>query len=209
MRRLSLPLVVAACVALAALLTWLVLSSAGFGDRATRADAGSARAETAARALPPFTRLDVSGMAEVVLVQGAAESVALAALLTWLVLSSAGFGDRATRADAGPARADPATRALPPFTRLDVSGMAEVVLVQGAAESVAVAAGGRKAAPVEAQVRGDTLYLTAIDDSRWWDRLFGSGGVRAAHVVVNFRELAQVDAAGTVSSPPARCGRRP
>ena len=126
-----------------------------------------------------------------------AACVALAALLTWLVLSSAGFGDRATRADAGPARADPATRALPPFTRLDVSGMAEVVLVQGAAESVAVAAGGRKAAPVEAQVRGDTLYLTAIDDSRWWDRLFGSG-VRPAHVVVNVRELAQVDAAGTV-----------
>ena len=127
-----------------------------------------------------------------------AACVALAALLTWLALSSAGFGDRATRAGAGSTRAEPAVRALPPFTRLDVSGTAEVVLVQGAAESVAVAAGGRKAVPVEAQVRGDTLYVTAIDDSRWWDRLFGSGSARAAHVVVNFRELAQVDAAGTV-----------
>ncbi len=126
-----------------------------------------------------------------------AACVALAALLTWLVLSSANFGGRASRAEAGPARGEATVRTLPPFTRLDVSGMAEVVLVQGPAESVGIAAGGRKARPVEVEVRGDTLYVTATDDTRWWDHLFGGGG-RPAHVVVNFRELGEIDAAGTV-----------
>ncbi|MBK9117190.1 MAG: DUF2807 domain-containing protein [Betaproteobacteria bacterium] len=127
-----------------------------------------------------------------------AACVALAALLTWLVLSSANFGDRGPRPEAGITSGAPTDRALPPFQRLDVSGMADVVLVQGAAESVAIADGGRKGRPVEAQVRGDTLYVTAVDDTRWWDHLFGGGSGRPARVVVNFRELSQIDAAGTV-----------
>ncbi|MFO1317760.1 MAG: head GIN domain-containing protein [Burkholderiales bacterium] len=124
-------------------------------------------------------------------------SIVLAALLTWLVVSSANFGGRGPRPEAGPARSEAAVRALPPFTRLDVSGTADVVLVQGAAESVAVAAGGRRAGQVDAQVRNGTLYIEAVDRTRWWDRLFGGGG-RPTHVVVTFRELSQIDAAGTV-----------
>ena len=127
-----------------------------------------------------------------------AACVALAALLTWIVLSSANFGGRAPRAEADAARSEATERVLPPFTRLDVSGMADVVLVQGAAESVAITAGRRKAERVSAQVRGGTLYVDVTDDTRWWDRLFGSGGGRPAQVVVNFRELSQIEAAGTV-----------
>lgn len=126
-----------------------------------------------------------------------AASVALAALLTWLVLSAAGVGGRGPRPDGGATQGEPVVRALPPFTRLDVSGVADVTLVQGAADSIAIAAGGRRATPVDAQVRGDTLHVSATDDTRWWNHLFGGGG-RPAQVVVNFRELARIDAAGTV-----------
>ena len=125
-------------------------------------------------------------------------SVAIAALLTWIALSSASFGQRASRGEAPATRAEPVTRALPPFARLDVSGTAEVMLVQGTAESVSIATDGRKRGRIDAQVRDGTLYVASTDSSRWWDMLFGSGSGRAPQVVVTFRDLTAIDAAGTV-----------
>ena len=121
--------------------------------------------------------------------------VALAAALTWLVLTSAGLG---ARTDTAAAREAATERALPPFTRLEVSGMAEVVLVQGTSESVAVTAGGRRAGHADAQVRDGTLYIDAADSTRWWDHLLGRGGSRPAQFVVRFRDLSAIDLAGTV-----------
>lgn len=74
MRRFALPLLLLACVALAALLTWVALSNATFARRADARDTAAAeRAVT--QALPAFHRIDVSGTAEVVIVQSGSETV--------------------------------------------------------------------------------------------------------------------------------------
>jgi len=124
-------------------------------------------------------------------------SVAIAALLTWIALSTASFGQRAPRSEAAAIRAQPVIRALPPFAALDVSGTAEVMLVQGAAESVSIAADGRRHGRIDAEVRDGTLFVRSTDNSRWWDMIFGGGG-RSPQVVVTFRDLTTIDAAGTV-----------
>src|SRR5207344_600961 len=97
-------------------------------------------------------------------------SVAIAALLAWLALSMASFGDRRPRPESPATRAESvAAQTRPPFKRLDVSGTAEVTLVQGTAESVAISSPGRRQDRIEAVVRGDTLYVEGGDNSRWWN----------------------------------------
>lgn len=82
MRRISLLWVIAGCVALAGLLTWIAVSSAPFGGRNPKpAPGAAARGDLAVRTLPAFTRLDISGNVEVTLVQGSAESIAYPASL--------------------------------------------------------------------------------------------------------------------------------
>lgn len=125
-------------------------------------------------------------------------SVLLAALLTWIALSNATF---APRVDARGARAaaggtTPVTQSLPPFTRIDVSGTAEVVLVQGDAESVTSASGD--GAFVSAKVRDGTLHLESGDDVRWWDFILDRRGGGTVRVTVTFRNLEAIAAAGTV-----------
>ena len=125
-------------------------------------------------------------------------SVVIAALLAWLALSMASFGDRRPRAESPAQRAQSlATQTLPPFKRLDVSGTAEIMLVQGTAESVAIPSPARHQDRIEAVVRGDTLYVEAGDSSRWWN-LFLGGGARNAQIVVTFKDLESIAAAGTV-----------
>lgn len=76
MRRLSLPLVILGCIALAALLAWIAVSGS-FGRRP--AQAPRAPEATVAQALPAFRKIDVAGSAEVTLVQGDQERVTLPA----------------------------------------------------------------------------------------------------------------------------------
>lgn len=126
-------------------------------------------------------------------------SVAIAALLAWLALSTFSFGDRRPRAEPAANRAESVVaRPLPPFKRLDISGTAEVTLVQGAAESVAIAAPARRQDRIDASVRGDTLHIESGDTSRWWEFLFGGGGGRHAQIVVTFKDLESIATAGTV-----------
>ena len=126
-------------------------------------------------------------------------SIAIAALLTWVALSSTTFGNRASRPETASGRNEPTvTRALPPFTRLDVSGAADLILVQGPAESVTLPAQLRKREHLTAAVRGDTLYIESGDRSRWWDWMVGLDGGRTSQVTVTFRDLQAIAAAGTV-----------
>lgn len=124
--------------------------------------------------------------------------IAVAALLTWLALSSASFGGHAPRAPSATVRVDAPPRALPPFTQLEVSGTALVELVQGTTESVAIATDARGSGSVEAEVRDGVLSITSTDKSRWWDMVLGRGGSRTAQIVVTFRELKSIEAAGGV-----------
>ena len=122
--------------------------------------------------------------------------VALAAILTWIVVSSASFGGRAPRTESAP-RESTATQPLPPFTRMEIAGTAEVTLVQGSEESVSLPPAPRKGGTVSAEVRNDTLYIEAVDRSHWWDIVIG-GGNRPAPVVVTFKKLDAIATAGTV-----------
>lgn len=122
-------------------------------------------------------------------------SVLLAALLTWIALSYATFAPPVDGRSAQPGdRSSPVTRTLPPFTRIDVSGTAEVVLVQGDSESVTSSDG----ALVSAKVRDGTLHLASGDGVRWWDFLLDRSRSGTARVTVNFRNLDDIAAAGTV-----------
>lgn len=123
--------------------------------------------------------------------------IALAALLTWLVMSRVHFGDRSSATEAGERQEMAAPQPVPPFRRLDVSGTAEVMLVQGAAESVALSAASRKAGFLHAEVRGDTLHVESGDSSRWWDFVLGDSG-KTPQVVVTYKNLEAIAAAGTV-----------
>ena len=118
---------------------------------------------------------------------------AVAAALAWLVLSRTTFGNRAD----APAVAAAPPMAVGPFARLDVSGSATVQLVQGTTESVAITAAARRPASFDAQVRGDTLYIQASDQERWWSHIFGRRS-RPPQVVVTFRELESIASAGSI-----------
>jgi len=123
--------------------------------------------------------------------------IALAALLTWIALSTATFGKNRGRGE-NATREATVTQALPAFNRLEVAGTAEVTLVQGNDESVALPPASPKGGYVSAEVRNGTLYIQSSDRSRWWDMLIGSGANRSVPVVVAFRNLDTITAAGTV-----------
>jgi hypothetical protein len=116
-------------------------------------------------------------------------AVALAVGAAWFVLDR-GFPNRGGGLTA-------TDRPLAPFTKIAVDGLADVTLVQGAAESVSVEAPVKQLPHVRAEVRDGTLFIANEDSRNWWGFLFG-GGPRSARVTVTFRELTGVRAAGAV-----------
>src|SRR5690349_1518700 len=96
--------------------------------------------------------------------------IALAALLTWVAVSTTNFGKQRARENI--AREAGVTQAVPGFTRLEVAGSAEVTLVQGDQESVVLPPAPRKGSYVSAEVRNGTLYIESADRSHWWDMVF-------------------------------------
>ncbi len=87
---------------------------------------------------------------------------------------------------------------LEPFRHIEIAGHAEVVLVQAGTHSVLVETPGRKPAQVEFTVAGDTLEINAVSRWRWWDMLLGRGDNQGANLVVNFKDLESIVAAGAV-----------
>ena len=88
-------------------------------------------------------------------------------------------------------------RSLPPFNRIVIEGFADVMLVQGGAESASVEASSRRLPRVRAQVSGGTLTIGNDQSRHWWTDFFG-GGARPARVTVTFRELEAISASGAV-----------
>jgi hypothetical protein len=88
-------------------------------------------------------------------------------------------------------------RALPPFSRLAVSGLADITLVQGATEAVKFEAPAKQMAGVRVDVRDGTLHIANGNTGNFWTFLFG-GNPRALRATVTFRDLQAVDVAGDV-----------
>jgi hypothetical protein len=124
--------------------------------------------------------------------------IALAALLTWVAVSGS-FGRRQAPA---PAATTPAERTisqpLPPFRKIDVSGSADITLVQGDAESVALPAEPRAKGVLRASVRDDTLYVESMDHAHWWDLVLDGGREQRPPIVIALRNVDAIVAAGTV-----------
>ena len=129
-------------------------------------------------------------------------SIALAALLTWVALSSANYGGRPPTPGArGP---EPAvTRDLPPFRKIDIAGSADITLVQGDRESVALPAEQRGRGVISAEVRDGTLHVESRDHAHWWDLVFSNRESRTP-VVIGLKDVDAIVAAGTVKISAAK-----
>jgi len=83
------------------------------------------------------------------------------------------------------------------FRHVEVSGHADVVLVQGATEAVEVEASPRRHARVRVRSQGGTLKISAGEDARWWAGLFG-GSARPARITIRFRDLESLSFSGAL-----------
>lgn len=83
-----------------------------------------------------------------------------------------------------------------PFHRVEISGHANVVLVQGSKEAVTVAASPRAGARVRVRSANGRLTIDTHDTEGSWS-WFGSGG-RAPIVTIYFKQLERVDLSGAV-----------
>jgi hypothetical protein len=90
-------------------------------------------------------------------------------------------------------------RTVEPFRRLEVSGHADVMLVQGARESVAVDATGSSQPRISARVEDGTLSVSARDARRWWNSLIGARrGGATPRITVTFKSLDAIALSGAV-----------
>ena len=123
-------------------------------------------------------------------------AVAAAVAAAWYVLDR-GFAHRSGNVPARGGEIATELRALPPFTKLAVDGLAEVTLVQGTTESVSFEAPAKQMRTVVADVRNGTLHLASGDSREWWGFMFG-GAQRPLRATVTFRDLGEVKVAGAV-----------
>jgi len=89
-------------------------------------------------------------------------------------------------------------RGVPAFSRIRVDGTADVLLVQGTEHSVTVEASARSLRDIRTEVSDGTLMIQSSERHRWWSRLLGRAS-RSPRIVVTFRNLEAIVAAGTVT----------
>ena len=120
-------------------------------------------------------------------------AVAIAAGLTWLALGHATFGGYS--ADELVTDSRPSS----PFKRIEVSGSANVTLIQDTNGPLVVESGPHARGRIRANVRGDTLEITASDNRRWWNALFGRGPTSAPRITIHVRDLDAIEVSGGVA----------
>jgi len=115
-------------------------------------------------------------------------AIAIALGLTWAVLGGGSSRRDEVRSETGP---------LAPFKRLQVSGSADVRLVQGT-NGPLVTSGVSRKARINAKVQGETLVISATDGARWWQSLFGRGPGATPQITVHFKDLDVIAVSGGV-----------
>jgi hypothetical protein len=120
-------------------------------------------------------------------------AILVAAALAWFTLTRGGGAALATE-----------VRSVEPFHRIDVSGHADVTLVQGADQSATVEASARGQPSVRAKVEDGTLIIVAGDRRRWWHSLLGGKDVTTPRITVAFKTLDTITLAGAVKLTAAR-----
>ena len=125
-------------------------------------------------------------------------TVLVAALLAWLALNHGHLRPPARGAGAGPGDDMVSERQpVPPFNAIDVSGIAEITLVQGDAESVTFESPAGQARKLSAAVHGTTLEIIGSDSRSGPFGIFGHSG-KPGRIIVTFRNLDAIEASGAV-----------
>jgi len=90
------------------------------------------------------------------------------------------------------------TRALPSFSRIEVDGVAEIVLRQGKTEGATVEASSDLLPRIRTRVRDRTLYIDVSQERRWsdWTHLFESQPT--PRITVDFIRLEGMEAGGAI-----------
>ena len=117
-------------------------------------------------------------------------AIVIALGLTWAVL---GGGGSSHRDEVAPSETAP----LASFKRLQVSGSADVKLVQDT-NGPFVTSGLSRKARINAKVQGETLVISATDGARWWRSLFGRGPAATPQITIHFKDLDAIAVSGGV-----------
>ena len=90
------------------------------------------------------------------------------------------------------------TRGVSGFSRIEVSGLAEVTLRQGQTEAVSVEAPAQMLPRIRTEVRDRTLIVTISEQRRWWDWFGATGPGRTPRITVDLISIEQVESAGAI-----------
>ncbi len=90
------------------------------------------------------------------------------------------------------------TRSVSGFSRIEVSGLAEITLRQGRTEAVSVEAPAETLPRIRTEVRNRTLIVNSTEQRRWWDWFGARGAGRTPRIVIDLINLEQVESAGAI-----------
>jgi Putative auto-transporter adhesin, head GIN domain len=90
------------------------------------------------------------------------------------------------------------TTPLAPFKRIEISGVANIILVQGTNGPLVASVPQNADARVSIKVQKETLMIKSADGGRWWSNLFGRGPTTTTQLTINFKDLENIDVSGGV-----------
>lgn len=88
-------------------------------------------------------------------------------------------------------------RDLPPFHAVRIDGLADLTLVEGKAEHVAVELPARQRKLLSMEVTDGVLRIRTDEHRRWWRGLFG-GPQRTPRIRLHFRSIDDIEASGAL-----------
>ncbi len=91
------------------------------------------------------------------------------------------------------------TRVATGFSRIEIDGQAEVILLQGTSEGVTIEATAQALRQIDTDVRNRTLSITLSDQRSWWDWILGGNATRSPRITINFINLERIEASGSVN----------
>ena len=124
-------------------------------------------------------------------------SFAVAACLTSCALAQ-GTERNTERKNESPKKEENPIESTPlaPFRRIEISGVANIILVQGT--NGPLVASVPQNAKVSIKVHKETLVIKSTDGGRWWSNLFGRGPAATTQLTINFKDLEAIDVSGGV-----------
>lgn len=99
------------------------------------------------------------------------------------------------------AKSDTVTAEAPPvgpFDQVDITGRAELILIQGDREAVLIEASPKARSRIRVRSRDGRLRIDVNENLSWWS-WFGSGGGRRPTITVHFKTLESLTMSGAVA----------